>query len=218
MLDINIMGVQMNDTVLYLSRIIARLSKGGVIIRDYTKCHDLYPCIPHVAGINPAEDIIDYAGVGYTFSNATSENYATCIRLYDVDRMPDYENAVTLIVTDECRRATDALNTMDWSDFLEEGTDIMLFVKNYTGVIRKQFDPLIRNAKIKNVFRIPMNAHDVRCGVLAEHNGKYIFSTVSTQYQEALIDITRIIRKDLDLSLRETEKLFREVSKGAFKR
>lgn len=218
MLDINIMGVQMNDVVLYLSRILKKLSKGGgVIIRDYTRCHELFCCIPCTDGIDPAEDIIDYAGVGYTFSNATEEKYDTCIRLYDVDRMPDYEDAVTLIVTDESKRAADALNTMDWTEFTDEGTEIMLLVKNYTGVIRKQFEPLAANAKIKNRFRIPMNAHDVKCMVLAEHNTKYVFNLVSTQLQEALIDITRIIRKDLELSLKETEKIFRETAKGAFR-
>lgn len=218
MFDVNIMGVQMNDTVLYLSRILGRLSRGSVIIRDYTRTHELYYCMPAVDGIDPSDDIVDYAGVGYTFSNATSEKYDTCIRLYDVDRMPDYEDAATLIVADESRRASDILNGMDWSDFIEEGTDIMLLVRHYTGVIRKQYAPLIKNAAIKKVFRIGMNAHDVKCGVLAEHNEKYVFNTISTQFQEALIDITMVLRKDLGMSLRETEKLFREVSKGAFKK
>ncbi len=218
MLDINIMGVQMNDTVLYLSRILNKLSKGSVIIRDYTRNHELYSCVPAVAGIDPAEDIIDYAGIGYTFSNATSEKYDTCIRLYDIDRMPDYEDATTLIIADESKRVSDALNAMDWSDFLDEGTKIMLLVKHYTGVVRKQYDPLVKNANIKHKFQIPMNAHDVKCGILAEHNEKYVFNSISTQFQEALMDITRVIRSDLEMTIKESEKLFKEVSKGAFKK
>lgn len=218
MLDINIMGVQMNDTVLYLSRILDRLSKGSVVIRDYTKNHELYSCIPYVAGIDPAEDIIDYAGVGYTFSNATSEKYDTCIRLYDVDRMPDYEDATTLIIADESKRVSDILNSVDWSDFTDENTEILLLVKHYTGVIRKQYEPLVKNAHIKSRFQIPMNAHDVKCGILAEHNEKFVFNTISTQFQEALMDITRIIRKDLGMTIKDSEKIFKEVSKGAFKK
>ncbi len=213
MTDINIMGTDMCDTVLYLARLLAYTGK-KTFIRDYTREKRMRSAVPEVKGINPGEDIIDYAGIGYTYSRVSAEQYDTCISLYDYDRLPDNEEGITLIIASESKAVSDALNETDWTDFLEAGTRILLLVKQYTGAVRKQFDELIKNAKIKDVFAVPQNAHDQKCAVIAEHNDKYVFTNISAKYQECLIDILRILRSDLGMSLKEAENLFKKAAKG----
>ncbi len=213
MTDINIMGTDMCDTVLYLARLLTFTGK-KVFIRDYTREKRMRSAVPEIKGIDPAEDIIDYAGTGYTYSRVSAENYDTCIKLYDYDRLPDNEEGITLIIASESKAVSDALNETDWTDFLEAGTRIILLVKQYTGAVRKQFDELIKNAKIKDVFAVPQNAHDQKCAVIAEHNDKYIFTNISAKYQESLIDILRILRSDLGMSLKEAENVFKKAAKG----
>lgn len=213
-MDINVMGVWMNDTVLYLARML-ETSGGSVLIRDYTRNKELAHCVPSVKGIDPAETILDYAGIGYTYSGSSSERYDTCIRLYDYDRLPDSEDCFTLVIADESKIVCDTLTDMDWSDFTDAGTKLALMVKYYSGAVRKQFDDFLKKTAIKDsVFAIPMNAHDYKCAVLAEYNDNFIFTNISAKYQEALIDITRLIRSDLDLSLKEAENIFKKASKG----
>lgn len=213
MTDINIMGTDMCDTVLYLTRLLTYTGR-KVFIRDYTRERRMRSAVPDVKGIDPAEDIIDYAGTGYTYSRASSGQYDTCIRLYDYDRLPDNEEALTIIIASESKAVSDALNSSDWSDFTDAGTRIILFVKQYTGAVRKQFDELIKNAKIKDVFPVPQNAHDQKCAVIAEHNNTYTFNNISAKYQESLIDMLRILRQDMNLSLKDAETIFKKASKG----
>jgi hypothetical protein len=215
-MDINIVGTWMNDTVLYLARIFGACG-GTVLIRDYTRDKLLSACVPKVKGVDPGEVILDYAGVGYTYSRNSSEKYDTCIRLYDYNRLPDNEENFTLIIADESKAVSDALNSMDWSDFTDAGTKIALLIKYYTGVVRKQYDELMKKAAIKDAFVIPMNPHDMKCAVLTEFNDSFTFNSISAKYQESLIDILRLIRSDLGLSLKDAEKIFAKAAKGGKK-
>ena len=216
MTDLNIVGKDVNDTVLYLSRILDRMGN-GVLIRDYTSDHRLSICVPIPAGISPAEEIIDYAGVGYTFSRQSSEGFDTVIRIYDYDRLPDSEDGVTLIIADETKAVAETLKELEWDEFKDEG-NVLLMVKNYTGVVRKQFEPLIDKAGIKKTFPIPLNDHDVKCAILAEYQDTVVFQHLSPVYAEALMDICREVRKDKNYSIKDVEKIYKEAAKGARKK
>lgn len=216
-MDINIMGVKMNDTVLYLARML-QTAGGSILIRDYTRLRELSYCIPSLKGLNPANDIVDYAGIGYTYSSSSSERYDTCIRLYDFDRVPDYEDCLTLVIADESRMVCEKLTEIDWSDFLDAGTKIVLLIKDYIGTVRKQYDDFMKNAGISNAFAIKCDRdHDWKCAILAEYNDNFIFTNISNSYKEALRNVFRIIRSDLKLSDKETEKLFDKAAKGGKK-
>lgn len=212
-MDINIIGTWMNDTVLYLARILGEAG-GSVLIRDYTRDHQLSCCVPSIRGIDPSEEIIDYSGIGYTFSRSSSEKYDTTVRLYDFDRLPDNEEYFTLIIADESKMVSDTLNAMDWSDFTERGTQVVLLVKYYTGVVRKQFEMLKKNAGIKKVWEIPLDSQNMKCAMLAEHNDVFIFTGITTHYREALEDLIRLMRPDLGLSQKEAEVLVKKAAKG----
>lgn len=211
-MDVNIIGKWMNDTVLYLARILGACGS-SVLIRDYTRDKLLAACMPKVKGIDPGEDVLDYAGIGYTYSRNSSEKYDTCIRLYDYNRLPDNEENLTLVIADESKAVADALNSMDWSDFTDAGTKVVLLVKYYTGTVRNQFAQLEKNAGIKKSFGIPLNKQDMKCAILAENNDSFVFTGITDDYKEFFYDFIRIV-SDSDMSEKEAKKIFEKAAKG----
>lgn len=208
-MDVNLIGSNFNDTVLYLVRILQKLGK-RVLIRDITGHHSMYSAINEIEGANPGRHIIDYSGVGYTFSLTETDDYDLTIRLYDADMYP-FTAGTTLIVTDESKKPADELEHQKWEMLLQDGREIALVVKNYTGACDGQFKDIIRKAGIKNVYPIPLNVKDAKLGVLAEYRDNYTFKGLSNSYKDALSGMVSLIltgknRSDIDIAIREAGK------------
>lgn len=207
--EVNLIGSNFNDTVLYLVRILQKLGK-RVLIRDITGNHCMYNAISEIAGANPGRQIIDYSGVGYTFSLSETDDYDLTIRLYDADMYP-FISGTTIIVTDESKKSADELYQQKWEMLTRDGRKIALVVKNYTGACEGQFKGIIRKAGIKNVYPIPLNLKDARIGVLAEYRDNYSFKGLSNSYKDALSGVVSLIlteksRLDIDNAIKDAGK------------
>ena len=213
-MEINVIGCDYTDTVLYLIRVLECMGKRP-LIRDMTREHRLYAAVPHLEELDPVRDIIDYAGTGYTYSMNISDDYDTYIRLYDSDMLPFVKGA-TIVITGENRQSIDRLCALNWQKYCGDGRNICFVIKNYTGCISKRLDELVRLADIKKVFPIPVNKRDFRIGILAEYKGKYKFSGLSNAYRDALFGILSTIFPELDS--RETEVFVNKAAKGGRKR
>lgn len=198
MKGISIVGKNYNDTVLYLAEIIKCLDIKP-IIRDMTRKHELYSSIPKVEGINPAEAVIDYHGIGYTFGERNGrkhdgeEDYLQYIRLYDYDMRPPEDDNI-LIVTNEEKYAADCLNMLQYLENEKEKAGLtrgkrIFLLKDYTGVIKDQFNSMLTNLGIEHSYCIPYSLQNAKCAVLAEYKAKFKFSGISNPYKDALRDI-----------------------------
>lgn len=216
MKDINIVGCCFNDTVLYLARILRCLER-KLIIRDMTRSHCFLSSVPDIRGLDPRREVIDYLGAGYTFGDRNGRfgeegsRYDTCIRLYDSDMLPDYHSD-TIIITDETKLSVDRLSSLCWEKDEKSEYTTVLFIRNYTGAVRSQFDELIKKTSAEKVYPIPVSVSDTKCSVLAEYKDDFRFSTISAAYREALLET--LISVCRDTSLKELQRAFRQAEKG----
>lgn len=204
MRDISIVGKNYNDTVLYLAEIIKRLEKKPVI-RDMTRKHEFYSAITRIDGIDPSVSVIDYHGIGYTFGERNGrihdgeEDYLQYIRLYDYDMLPP-EGDNILIITNEEKCAADCLNSMflnsRHSSNTTEGARVLFMLKDYTGVIKGQFNELI--AVAERGYFIPYNIQNAKCAILAEYKAIFSFNRISNSYKDALRDIIACFFSDIE--------------------
>ena len=76
---IGFMGLDVQDTILYLSRIFYQMGK-RVLMADYSESQALYYCIPMIPGTNDYAETIEYRGTYFTRGLLRQENY----KEYDV--------------------------------------------------------------------------------------------------------------------------------------
>ncbi len=76
---IGFIGLDVQDTVLYLSRIFYQMGK-RVLMADYSESQALYYCIPMIPGTDDYAEIIEYRGTYFTRGLLCQENY----KEYDV--------------------------------------------------------------------------------------------------------------------------------------
>ena len=214
-MDINIIGVRMNDAVIYIARILHNTGR-AVLIRDYTRDCGLEYCFPRFDRISASDTAIDWAGIGYIKGNAdgSTDDYDTTIRLYDPSQLPDYDGP-TLIITDEERAHVEALEKLEWKEYIEEsGSRVSILVKDYTGIVRKQFDKLAEKAGIneKDMFAVGLDARNTKSAMLAEYKEKTQFTAITQEYLEALVSIVQ--KAEPDYTEKELMRIVKDTQKG----
>lgn len=211
MTEINIVGKGYNDILLYLSAIIRCLDK-KLLIRDMTRRHEFYSCIPQIQGLDPAEKVTDYRGTGYTFGERNGRNpqydepYEVCFRLFDLDMSPSDGNPI-LFICDEQKSTVDSLEMLKFHQ--NQG---ILVIKNYTGTIKKQFDRLIEIMDIRKIYTVPLNSADIKYGILAEYRDEVSFSGISAPFKDMLCGI--ILDIFPDIKNRDIQKAMKNAMKG----
>lgn len=212
MTEVNIVGRNFNDILLYLLSIIKQLDKNA-IIRDMTRRHEFYSAIPRITGIDPQQEVIDYRGMGYTFGERNGRNpsidceYDICFRLYDEDMLPENKGYV-LVVTDESKSTADCLENLVFEGFIRS----FFLIKNYTGIYKKQFEDFIKHTRFQKIYTIPININDAKMSVLAEYRDEVVFDGISGYLKEALAEIISVIFTDL--SAKQIQRVLKQAMKG----
>ena len=186
---LNVTGRDYEDIVLYLSAVLNAAGKKP-LIEDMTRDHDLYYCISHIKGVDPAECILDYMGIGYETCILEPNEYPVIIRLHDSDGFtPDRHP--TLYVSDE-----KAYNLMRLVR-LKEDPGSILVIKDYTGAVKKKIDSLAEQLKCDRIYTLVPNIPDKKSETLATHNDRYKFNRISPQLKSFISDILAILLPDI---------------------
>ncbi|MCR4625077.1 MAG: hypothetical protein K5795_03775 [Lachnospiraceae bacterium] len=186
---LNVTGRDYEDIVLYLSAVLNAAGKKP-LIEDMTRDHDLYYCISHIKGVDPAECILDYMGIGYETGILEPSEYFVIIRLHDPDGFtPD--GHPTLYVSDE-----KAYNLMQLVR-LKEDPGSILVIKDYTGAVKKKIDSLAEQLKCDRIYTLVPNIPDKKSETLATHNDRYKFNRISPQLKSLISDILAILLPDI---------------------
>lgn len=235
-LTMNFAGGGYEDIVLYLTGILKHLNCKTLIL-DHTLDHVFYSCIPHLEGINPAENILDFGRAYYkietlkkmsdlrtidtgtadpgtvdgkisgtgtvndiTIDNREEAGFELVIRLYDYSTFPE-PGAMSVIVSDEHRVHAEALEKFR----LEMGN--VLILKNFTGVIKKQYENIAYRLGCEKVFALPFSEKDYRSFVYAGYYAKAGFSHISGELEQVLLELTGMILPEK--SVKEIKKAYR---------
>lgn len=206
-----IAGGDFTDIVLYLVRILVCLGKKTIIF-DHSFGHRLYPSIPHIEGIEPVEEIIDYRGVGYTFGTGEKKESReeireadVIIKIFEINKfLPEDEPC--LIISDESRGYLELLETM------RLGERSMVIVRNYTGAIKRRLEKTAEVSCKGNVFCLPVSSDDIKNGIRAQYNDVYTFTGISERLKKLLVEITGFIFPDIDV--KKIRKAYQAAEKG----
>ena len=206
-LKVNFAGGGYEDIVLYLAGILKHLDCKPLIL-DRTLDHAFYTCIPHMEGIDPSEDILDFGRAYYRIGDpakmATEEiteaGFSPVITLYDYNHFPE-PGDMSVIVSDEYRIHAEALERFR----LEMGN--VLILKSFTGVIKKQYENIAYRLGCEKVFALPYSEKDYRSFISASYRGKAVFSHISGELEQVLLELTGMILPDK--TLKEIKKAYR---------
>ena len=113
------------------------------------------------------------------------------------------------MVTDEQRRHEEALTGSD----LKAGD--VLIIRNYTGVIKKQYDNFIKRVGFGEIYALPFSERDLRTGYLTQYQKKKGFGGVSNELEEVIKQLFTGIAAEYPL--KEIKRAFKKGKRGTNK-
>ena len=204
--SISFLGGGYEDILLYLTYCIKELGI-KVLIRDRTTERILYSYVPKIPGINPEDEILDISCAHYTSGEKNGE-YDVIIDLFGYEGLP-LKDTYLIVVTDEQRRHEEALTGSD----LKAGD--VLIIRNYTGVIKKQYDNFIKRVGFGEIYALPFSERDLRTGYLTQYQKKKGFGGVSNELEEVIKQLFTGIAAEYPL--KEIKRAFKKGKRGTNK-
>ena len=237
---LNVTGRDYEDIVLYLCAVISAAGE-KLLIEDITKDHDFYYCIPHIEGIDPAEHILDYMGVGYVMepepimNSDHTTNATPGIKAIEETNGKGKGTITGETINAESNSYTISIRLHDPDTFTPNGYPTLyvsdekaynlvqltrlkadpgsiLVIKDYTGAVKKKIDSLAEQLKCDRVYTLMPNIPDKKSETLATHSDRYKFNRISPQLRTLIQDLLDSLLPDV--SQKDLKHAYKTASGG----
>lgn len=207
-------GIDIVDTILYLSRICNSFGS-NVLIADYSPSELLEYCIPNHAEVDMKKEIIDYRGVDYTKKELTkkeTQNYDLIFLNLGFKNTKRKAFDIThKIYTTDMHKA----NVMKLYDICDNSCDYrQLVVRGKVGKsINLDYYVRLLNEKISmtHSYYHRYSEMDVKNSFQCEYNDKFTFQAVSNDFKDYLFELVTMLypeesRRDIKKNIKRAER------------
>lgn len=211
---IGFMGLDVQDTILYLSRIFHQMGK-RVLMADYSESQALYYCIPMIPGTNDYTEQVEYRGTYFTRGPVCQENcekYDVIMIFFGFVPRSEIKFCTHMIYTTDCEK-----NHMERLKEIEGG-EADYFQLVYRNAGEKYTDRMVRPlaGTVREACQYSCNdsTKEKKLRIQCQYNEIFSFRGISSHFKKYLWDTVRAVFPK-ECEEKEFAEHFRRAQEGA---
>lgn len=211
---IGFVGLDVQDTMLYLSRIFRHMGK-SVLMADYSESQALYYCIPMIPGTDAYTARVEYRGTYFTSGPIREKDYGdfdVIMIFFGFEARREAKYCTHLIYTTDGEK-----NHVERLKQVKEGeADYSQIVFRNAGRVRHGMGEAgLPAGMVREACQYTCNdsARERRLRVQCQYNGVFSFKGISARFKRYLFETVRAVFPG-EVSGREFEESFRRAQTG----
>ncbi len=212
---IGFVGLDVQDTVLYLSRIFHHMGK-SVLMADYSGSQALYYCIPMIPGTDAYTTLVEYRGTYFTsgpIREKDYENFDVIMIFFGFEERREVRNCTHMIyTTDGEKNHVERLKEIKggYADYSQIVFRNAGRTQHYMEDVKRPFYGAVREAC---AYSCNDSGKEKRLRIQCQYNEVFSFRGISARFKKYLFETVRAVFPE-ESGGKEFEECFKRAQQG----